>query len=88
LGWRGASPIGAATLAQIGQGLLCQRVKTTRRDIFLNLTVPQDSVKLGEPPSKRGQLLGRKPANGILDLLDCAHAAKSTSLSEWDATGL
>jgi len=85
-GWHGVSPICAAAFAQIPQGLLCQRVKTTRRDIFLNLTVPQNTVKLGEPPAKHSQLLGGKPANGIFDLFDCAHAAKSTSPTEWDAT--
>ena len=57
LGWHGGSPICAAAFAQIAQGFICQRVETTRRYIFLDLAVPQDTIKLGKPPPEFGKLL-------------------------------
>ncbi|MBI3698115.1 MAG: hypothetical protein HY238_25180 [Acidobacteria bacterium] len=87
MGWHGVSPIGAAALAQIAPGFICQRIETTRRDIFLNLAVPQGTVKLGEPRPKFSEFPGGKSANGILDLSDCAHATKFTSPDECGATG-
>jgi len=79
LGWLGVSPIGAAALPQIVQGFVGQRIETTRGDIFLNLAVPCGSVQLGDPRPKCGEFLRGKPANGILDLFNRAHATKLTS---------
>ena len=67
LGSHGVSPISAAALAQIAQGLICQRIETTCRDIFFDLAIPQGTVKLGEPRSKFSEFLeeSRRTASSI-----------------------
>ena len=72
---------------QIAQSFLCQRLQATRRDVFLNLAVPQGTVKLGEPRSKFSEFSGGKSANSVLDLSNGAHTTKSTSLGQQGATG-
>ena len=78
MGWRGASPVGAAALSQIIQGPISQCIESPRSDIFLNLAVPGGRVQLGEPRPKCGEFLRGKPAKSILNLFKCTHETELT----------
>jgi hypothetical protein len=76
LDWRDASQIGAASVAQVIDGFVRQRVQTTGRHVLLKLPVPRFRVKLREPASESRQFIRRKPADGGFDFFYRAHAIK------------
>jgi hypothetical protein len=76
LDWRDASQIGAASVAQITDGFVRQRVKTAGRYVLLKLFVPRFRVKLREPASESRQFIRRKFADSSFDFFYRAHAIK------------
>ncbi len=76
LDWRDASQIGAASVAQIIDGFIRQRVKTAGLHILLKLPVPRFCVKLREPASESRQFIRRKLADGGFNFFYRAHAIK------------
>jgi hypothetical protein len=79
LDWPDVSPVSAAAVPQIIQGLVCQGIEPAGGNIFFDLPVTSLGVQLGKPSPKSREVLERKLADSILDLLKSAHAGKLNS---------
>jgi hypothetical protein len=74
-GWLGASPFGAASLAEVCERLIGERIETATRDIVLDLAIPRGSIEFRKPRPEGCQFIGGKPPYRIFDFLYTAHTS-------------
>ena len=78
--WRDASPLGAASRAEVLKGLVRERVQTATDDIRLNATVPCIRIEFREPRPECGEFRGGEALHGLLNLFYTAHVLQFNHL--------
>jgi hypothetical protein len=63
----------------VQQGFIAERVEFAGFRISLDLAIPFGVIKLGKPPPKLRQFVGRESGDSLLQSLEFTHASEDTT---------